>query len=99
VSAGRWHIRTPGARIHGYHVPQFLSPVCTAGTLVGKWLDARENPTKEKVFWNMNLGLPYAGAGVKQITDAVLVTCRNPDVAMSVLRGEGKGGVALCIVV
>ena len=60
----KWVKYNPDSQIAGFHINAFYSPWVTWDSLIKKWLDAKGNHTKEMVFFNTSLGLPYKIEGM-----------------------------------
>ena len=55
----KWQKKNPKSDIAGFHLNAFYSPWVSWSSIVGKWLAAKGTQTKEMVFFNTSLGLPY----------------------------------------
>lgn len=65
VAQGVWVADYAQRPIHGYYVPQYLSPAQTAPRLAAGWQEAEGNAAALQVFWNATLGLPYVAEGAR----------------------------------
>ncbi len=70
-AVGRWTETNPGAPYRSFRMSQLVSPTVAPGELVQSWKAAQGNATREQVFYNMTLGLPYAPEGAR-ITEEIL---------------------------
>ena len=57
---GRWIARFPDREKHGYHISRLMATWASAKDI----LEAKEEYNKIKDFYNLELGLPYAGENV-----------------------------------
>lgn len=65
VSAGWWEAENPGAAVHGYHLPQLLSPVRTAGDHAERWRRAQFEVEEYLNFFRSVLAEPSVPAGMR----------------------------------
>lgn len=75
LGVGKWVAKYPGRTVHGYHLHKLMAPHVTMVELWEKFRKALTDDTKLQVFYNSDLGLPFAGKGSK-ITDDLLNNCR-----------------------
>ena len=59
----RWRARPSGLLEPGFHIWQAYSPFVPWDDTVHEYLDARDNPTRQKTFWQQGLGLPWEEKG------------------------------------
>ncbi len=61
---GRWEATAPAAgKYPSYHFDGLASPFVPWNEIAKKFVDAGDDPTKLKAFWNLQLGMPYDMAG------------------------------------
>jgi len=65
LQRGRWTAQNPDAPYRSFHISRLVSPRIQPGDFIIEWNAAKGNPTREQVFYNMWLGLPYAPGGAK----------------------------------
>jgi len=64
VARGEWRATAPGPGRHpGFHINQLYSPFVPWDDTVKKWLEAKGDPVKEKVFTQQVLGEAYEAKG------------------------------------
>lgn len=57
---GRWVATAPGeGKIKSYHFDALSSPFVPWDVIAKEYIEAGDNPTKLKTFWNLVLGLPF----------------------------------------
>lgn len=74
LAVGEWVAKYPGRRDHGYHLSKLMGPHIEIAELYDKFRKGLGDDTKLQVFYNSDLGLPYAGVGSK-LSDEVLNAC------------------------
>jgi hypothetical protein len=92
VRKGRWAptVEEPG-RFPSYHFDALSSPFVPWDHVAKEWIDAGEDPTKLKAFWNLWLGLAYEIKG--DAPDHELLYARRED---GLVRGQvPPGGLML----
>lgn len=82
VSAGRWVATEPGAALHGYHLPQFYSPVITARQLASKYRDSAESSAKRQEWYNSVLAEAHLEESARLSHDQIC-TCRSGTVMLT----------------
>lgn len=61
---GRWVATAPGeGKFKSYHFDALSSPFVPWDEIASAYVEAGENPTKLKTFWNLTLGLPFEMKG------------------------------------
>ena len=65
LQTGRWVALNPRARYFSHHIAQFVNSRVRPVDLIEEWRAAKGDPTKEQLFYNLRLGLPYAPAGAR----------------------------------
>lgn len=65
IRQGNWRVQVRGQAVEGYWLPQLLSPVARASSLVQQWQEAESDPAAMQVFHNSVLGLPYLAEGAR----------------------------------
>lgn len=74
---GAWVPRRPSVKdTHGYHIHQMMSSFVRIDRMYQRFNRAQTDDTKMQVFYNSDLGLPFAGAGSK-ITLEMLNNCKE----------------------
>lgn len=76
LAIGEWIAKYPGRETHGYHLSKLFASTTTVAELWEKFQKALTDDTKLQVFFNSDLGLPFAGQGSK-LTDDLLNSCRG----------------------
>lgn len=71
---GCWVKENQASDISGYHISKLFTRQITSGELYRRFDEALTNQTKKQVFYNSELGLPYAGEG-DQLTMADMERC------------------------
>lgn len=72
---GWWEPHNPGAWVHGYQMPQLLSPNFPAGRTLFRY----ESALDIQEFHNSTLGLPYLDETKRPLKEEHLWACVNPD--------------------
>lgn len=85
---GRWVATAPGAgRFKSYHFDALSSPFVPWDEIAKEYLQAGDNPTKLKTFWNLTLGLPFELKGDAPDYERLLE--RREDYAAGVVPARG----------
>lgn len=82
--AGWWEAHNPSAYVHGYQMPQMLSPMWNAGRILHKF----ETMLDRGEFYNSGLGLPFLDESQRLVTEAQLESCINPELEWVVKRSR-----------
>ena len=77
LALGEWIHSEPRKIWKGFRISKLFSKFASLGELIEKWQDSVGNTTKEQVFYNSDLGLPFTSEGAK-ITEGMLNLCRRP---------------------
>lgn len=75
LAVGEWVAKYPGRSVHGYHLHKLMAPTSSMREMWEKFRKALSDDTKLQIFYNSDLGLPFAGKGSK-LTDDLLNSCR-----------------------
>ncbi|MEY9110408.1 phage terminase large subunit GpA-like protein [Bradyrhizobium yuanmingense] len=87
-ATGRWVPTAPGeGRYKSYHFDALSSPFVPWDEIAKEYVEAGDNPTKLKTFWNLTLGLPFELKG--DAPDYERLLARREDYAPGVVPARG----------
>lgn len=85
---GRWVATAPGAgKFKSYHFDALVSPFVPWDEIAKQYVEAGDDPTKLKTFWNLVLGLPFELKGDAPETELLLA--RREDYARGSIPPRG----------
>jgi hypothetical protein len=70
-NVGWWEADNPGAWVHSWQTPQFLSPTCPAPYVLKQYDEAKD----VQEFWNSVVGIPFLDPEAQPVHDEHLEAC------------------------